>query len=183
MKSLEQELKTLLVIEDDPGLQKQLKWCFEGYSVHIAGDRASAIAALRRYEPPVITLDLGLPPDETNVSEGLATLEEILSLLPEAKVIVVTGNDDKENAVKAIGLGAYDFYQKPIDADVLKIIVDRAYRLSELEKSHRTLLQQYSASPLEGLITSSSEMIKVCRKIEKLAPTDATTLLVGESGT
>ncbi len=175
--------RPLLIVEDDPGLQKQLKWSFEGYDVEIADNREEAIVALRRFSPPVITLDLGLPPDPANVSEGLAALEEILELAPNTKVIVVTGNDDREHALKAISLGAYDFYQKPVDPDVLKIIIDRAYQMYALEKENRDLIKRQATSPLDGVITSSPEMLKVSRMIEKLAPTNATILLLGESGT
>ncbi len=175
-------MKPLVVIEDDPGLQSQLKWCFDGYEVQIAGDRESAIALLRRTESPVVTLDLGLPPDPANVSEGMATLQEILALCPRTKVIVVTGNDDREHALTAIELGAYDFYQKPIDSDVLKIIIDRAYNLYELEEENRALVKQ-KESPLDGVVATSPEMLNVCRVIEKVSPTDITVLLLGESGT
>ncbi len=122
-------LKPLLVVEDNPGLQKQLKWSFEGCKVYLAGDRASALALLQQYRMPVVTLDLGLPPEPANASEGLATLKEILKFAPHTKVIVVTGNDDRKNALEAIALGAYDFYQKPIEPEVLNLIVDRAYQL------------------------------------------------------
>jgi len=177
------EQRKLLVVEDDPGLQMQLKWSFDGYSVVVANDRASALAELRRHEPPVITLDLGLPPDPANATEGLMALQEMLSLMPQAKIIVVTGNDDRENAVKAVAQGAYDFYQKPVDADVLRLIVDRAYHLCELEEENRRLVSINVESPLQGIIASSPEMLEVCRKIEKVAPTDLTVLLLGESGT
>lgn len=176
-------IKPLLMVEDDPGLQSQLRWSFENYAIQIAGDRDSAIAALRRFEPPVVTLDLGLPPDPANASEGLATLETILQLAPQTKVIVVTGNDDRENALKAVALGAYDFYQKPIDPNVLGHIIDRAYRLYELEEENRRLQRQPGASPLAGILATSPEMLKVCRMVEKVAPADVTTLLHGESGT
>lgn len=175
--------KTLLVVEDDPGLQSQLRWSFEGYEVVVAGDKDGAIAELRRHEPAVVTLDLGLPPDPANASEGLATLEEILRLAPHTKVIVVTGNDDREHAVRSIALGAYDFYQKPIDPEILGLIVERAYRVYELEDENRRLANARGDSPLEGIIATSPEMLKVCRTIEKVAPTDATTLILGESGT
>jgi two-component system NtrC family response regulator len=178
-----QEQKKILVVEDDPGLQSQMKWCFEGYEVIIAGDRAEAISALRRHEPPVILLDLGLPPDPENASEGLAALDEILGLAPSSKVIVVTGNDERANAVKAVAKGAYDFYQKPVDPDVLALLVQRAFHLHELEDENRRLLQQNSSSPIDGIIATSPQMMKVCRTIEKVAPTGATTLLLGESGT
>lgn len=176
-------LKPLLVIEDDPGLQKQLKWCFKDYEVSLAGDRESAIALLQKSSPPVITLDLGLPPDPANAAEGLAVLEEINRISPHSKVIVVTGNDDRENALKAIGLGAYDFYQKPIDPDVLSLIIDRAYNLYELEADYRELQRRQPDSVLKGVIASSPAMLKVCRTIEKVAPTNVTTMLLGESGT
>lgn len=175
--------RSLLIVEDDLGLQKQLKWSFEDYDVHIASDREEAIAALRFHAPAVVTLDLGLPPDPTNVSEGFATLGEIQSLLPTTKVIVVTGNDDRDNALRAIELGAYDFYQKPIDPDVLKVIIDRAYHLSDIEAENRSLSEMQTSSPLAGVIAGSPEMLKICRVIEKVAPTSATTLLLGESGT
>jgi len=173
----------LMVVEDDPGLQSQLKWCFEEYDVRVVGDRDGAISALRRFEPPVVTLDLGLPPDPTNATEGLKLLEEILSLAPQTKVVVVTGNDDRDNAVKAIAMGAYDFYQKPVDPDILRLIVDRAAALYALERENRRLAQAQHASPLGGVIAISPQMSRVCRMIEKVAPTDASVLLLGESGT
>ena len=175
--------KRLLVVEDDPGLQSQLRWCFEEYEVLAAEDRESALAQLRRYEPPVVLQDLGLPPDAEGVSEGLATLEETLALLPATKVIVVTGHGDQENAVKAVGLGAYDFYQKPVETEALQLIVNRAYQIYELEQENQRLLRQQSTSPLDGIVAASEKMLQVCRIIEKVAPTNASTLLLGESGT
>lgn len=174
--------KILLVVEDDPGLQKQFKWSFEAYQTIIAGKRSEAIAALRRHEPKVVTLDLGLPPDPTNASEGLKTLTEILALAPATKVIVVTGNDDRENAIKAVAMGAYDFYQKPIDIDVLNLIIARAFHLHELEQDHLNH-HHTSSEPLTGIIASCPKMQELSRTIEKIAPTRATTLLLGESGT
>jgi two-component system NtrC family response regulator len=173
----------ILIVEDDIGLHRQLRWSFEDYDVQIAADRKSAILALKKYKPHVITLDLGLPPDPSNVSEGLATLEEILEYSPTTKVIVVTGNEDRENAVRAIGMGAYDFYQKPVDMDVLKLIVDRAFHLYELEEENRQLLQNIQLPAFEGIIASSENMMGVKRVIERVAPTDVTVLLQGESGT
>ncbi|WP_026377412.1 PEP-CTERM-box response regulator transcription factor [Aestuariibacter salexigens] len=171
----------LLVVDDDLGIQKQLKWSFTDYDVVFAQDRESAIAQLRRHEPKVVTLDLGLPPDPANASEGIQALEEILSLAPQTKVIVVTGNNDKENALKAIELGAYDFYQKPIDSDTIKILVNRAVNLFNLEQENRQLAK---ASASMGKIIGNSESIQmVARKAEKIAQTDITTLLLGESGT
>lgn len=176
------KLRPLLVVEDDPGLQSQLRWCFEGFDVTVVGDRTSALDAVDTLMPAVVTLDLGLPPDPTNASEGLATLEAILDKAPHTKVIVVTGNDDRENAVRSIGMGAYDFYQKPIEPEILSLIIERAYTLYELEAENRNLIQQTS-SPLDGVIASSPQMHKLCRMIEKVAPTNATTLILGESGT
>jgi two-component system NtrC family response regulator len=175
--------RSLLVVEDDEGLQKQLEWCFEGYDVHLATDRESAITAVRRHTPAVVTLDLGLPPDPANVSEGMQALQEILRLKPECKVIVVTGNEAREHAVKAIGLGAYDFYEKPVDAETLRLIVDRAFRLYELEEENRKLAGIATRSPLDGVIANSPEMLQACRTIEKIAPTSVTALILGESGT
>jgi two-component system NtrC family response regulator len=179
----ESNLKPLLVVEDNPGLQKQLKWSLEGYQVFLADDRASAIQQLKQHNPAVVTLDLGLPPDTSNASEGLAALEEILNLAPHTKVIVVTGNDDRDNALKAISLGAYDFYQKPVNPDILVLIVDRAYTLYKLETEIRKLAGQGSASPLDGIVGSSAQMLEVCRMVEKIGPSEATTLVLGESGT
>ena len=176
------ERKTLLVVEDDPGLQSALKWAFEGFEVVTAEDRASAMAQLRRHEPAVVTLDLGLPPDAGGASEGLATLNEILAARPHTKVIVVTGNNDNENALKATASGAFLFCQKPVDPELLGFIVDRAWQLHELERENRSLAGAGSA-PLKGIIATSPQMLSVCRTVEKVAPTDATVLLLGESGT
>jgi two-component system NtrC family response regulator len=175
-------VRKLLIVEDDPGIQSQLRWCFEDYEVIAAGERAAAIAEVRRHEPAVVLQDLGLPPDGDGVEEGFATLREILALAPHTKVIVVTGHGDQGNAVKAVAFGAYDFYQKPVDVDTLQLIVQRAYQIHELEEENRRL-QAQATSPLDGIIASSEPMLKVCRTIEKVAPTNATTLLLGESGT
>lgn len=173
----------LLVVEDDPGLQSQLKWSFEDFDVEVAENREEAIAHLRRLEPAVVTLDLGLPPDPGGVSEGFAVLEEILTLAPDTKVIVVTGHNDRTNALRAIAMGAYDFYEKPIDPELLSFTITRASRLFQIEQENRRLQAVHGTSALEGLIASSPEMLKVCRTIEKLAPTDVSTLILGESGT
>jgi two-component system NtrC family response regulator len=180
---LTDQKKTLLVVEDDLGLQGQLRWSFEGIEVNVAGDRESALAQLRRFEPAVVTLDLGLPPDPGGVSEGFATLEQILALAPDTKVVVVTGHDDRNNAVRAIGMGAYDFYEKPIDPELLSLVVERACRVRYLEQENRKLSAGHAVSPLEGLIAVSPEMMKVARIVEKLAPADVSTLILGESGT
>lgn len=174
-------MKTVLVVEDDIGIQKQLKWSLSDYELIFADDKASAMTQLRRHEPAVVTLDLGLPPDPANASEGLACLAEILSVQPDCKVIVLTGNTDNEHALKAVALGAYDYYQKPIDADVLNIIIQRAFKLTELEQENRAL--KASSSAQLDIIGNSDAMIKACRTVEKIAPTEITTLLLGESGT
>jgi len=174
----------LLIVEDDPGLQSQLKWSFEDFDVALAEDAEGALALLRRLEPPVVTLDLGLPPDPGGVNEGFRLLEEILALAPDTKVIVVTGHNDRTNAMRAIAMGAYDFYEKPIDSDLLAITIKRATRLYHIEQENRRLQSSLvGTSALEGLIASSPEMLKVCRTVEKLAPTDVSTLILGESGT
>ncbi len=176
--------RRLLIVEDDPGLQSQMRWCFsEDLDVTVASDRESALAALRRTEPEVVTLDLGLPPDPGGASEGFSLLEEILRLAPMTKVIVVTGREDKENAVKAIGMGASDFYQKPLDADILTFVVNRALRLAELEKENQALSHQGNGTSIKGIVAASPQMLSVCRTLEKVAPTDVTTLIVGETGT
>ena len=172
----------LLLVEDDLGLQKQLKWSFDDLEVVVAGDREAALAAVRRYEPPVVTLDLGLPPDADGANEGLATLEQILALAPSTKVIVVSGNQDRANAVKAVALGAYDFYHKPIEPEILRLIVNRAFHLHQLEAENRKL-QVRQRTALQGIITGSAVMQKICRTVEKVAPVDATVLLLGDSGT
>lgn len=171
----------LLIVEDDPGLQKQLKWSLDQYEIVLASNRAEAIAALRRYMPAVVTLDLGLPPDPTNASEGLATLKEILELAPHTKVIVVTGNDDRNHAITAVAQGAYDFYQKPVDSDVLNLIIARAFHLQSLEYDYRALQQQQTFT--SNIIATSPQMLAVIRMVERIAPTNATVLLLGESGT
>jgi two-component system NtrC family response regulator len=175
--------KHLLIVEDYEGLRNQLRWCFEDFEVLLCGEREDAINQLRRHQPGVVLLDLGLPPDPGGVTEGLATLDEILSLAPETKTIVVTGDSDRANAIAAIGRGAYDFYQKPVEPGVLGLIVDRAQRVHELESENRRLQQFGRASPLDGIIASSPQMLKVCRMVEKVAPSDITTLLRGASGT
>ncbi len=173
----------ILLVEDDPGLQKQLKWSLADYELAIAADRDSAIAQLRRHEPAVVLLDLGLPPDADGATEGLATLQQILSLAPATKIIVVTGNLDRGNAVKAIQLGAYDFFQKPFDPDVLALMIARALHVHALEIENRLLAARQHDSALQGLITSSEPMLKVCHTVEKVAPANVTVLLLGESGT
>jgi len=164
-------------------LQTQMKWSFEDFEVFIAANRQEALKILKKERPPVITVDLGLPPDPDGTSEGLATVEEILSRAPNCKIIVVSGNDDRTNAVAAVASGAYDFYQKPIDSELLNQIVTRAYHVFELEEENRRLTMEHIDVPMEGMITSSPQMQTVCQRVEKVAPSDATVLLLGDSGT
>lgn len=173
----------LLVVEDDPGLQSQIRWCFENYEVLLASDRESAIEQVKKNKPAVVTLDLGLPPEEDNPSEGFATLEQLLEIDPNIKVIVVTGQEERENAVKAIGLGAYDFYSKPFEPEIIGLIVNRAFRLLELEDENQRLQSSNHHEPFEGVIACSPQMQGLCKAVEKVAPSDATVLLLGESGT
>ncbi|HSI23397.1 MAG TPA: PEP-CTERM-box response regulator transcription factor [Methylophilaceae bacterium] len=180
---MKQDKRNLLIIEDDPGLQKQLRWSFDAYNVQVAQDRESALAMVRRYEPAVATMDLGLPPDPDGATEGLATLQQILALAPDTKVIVLTGNQDHANAVKAIGLGAYDFHQKPCDPELLGLVIERAFFLHALQQENRGLLQSQADSPTSGIISRDPGMLKVCRNIEKVAPADAAVMLLGDSGT
>ena len=172
----------LLIVEDDPGLQRQLKWALEPYEVECAASRAEALAAVRRLEPPIVLQDLGLPPDPDGVEEGFAAISDILRLAPATKIIVVTGREGREHALRAIALGAYDFCQKPVDLDVLSLVIDRARRIHELEEENRRLAGN-PALALEGVIAASEPMVKVCRLVQKLAPTQASVLLLGESGT
>ena len=175
----------LLVIEDDPGLQAQLKWAYDDFEVVIAGDRDSAIAALRAEAPGVVTLDLGLPPDPDGTTEGFAVLDAIMALKPDTKVIVASGHGARESALAAIARGAYDFYQKAIDIDALGLIVRRAFNLRAIEEENRRLVASSSADKtvLGRMITGAPEMVKVARTIERVACTSVSVMLLGASGT
>ena len=175
----------LLVIEDDEGLQAQLRWAYEDYDVVIAGTRDQALATLRSDEPSVVTLDLGLPPDPDGTSEGFAVLDAITSLKPDTKVIVVSGHGARESALQAIERGAYDFCQKPVDIDELGLIVSRAFELARIEAENRRLASKSGADQkvLGTMLTAAPEMVKVARTIERVAPTNVSVLLLGASGT
>jgi two-component system, NtrC family, response regulator len=175
--------KPLLIVDDDVGLLRQLRWAFSDHKVYPAGTRQEATDLVRTETIPVAIVDLGLPPDPDGASEGLATLSEILAAAPATKVIIATGNETREHALRAIALGAYDFYQKPIDIDVLQLIVSRAEHMFELEAENRRLSEAALASPVDGIIASSTEMLGMLRNVEKIASTDVTVLLLGESGT
>jgi two-component system, NtrC family, response regulator len=175
--------KPLLIVDDDVGLLRQLRWAFSDHKVFPAGARGEAIEIVRKEAIPVAIVDLGLPPDPDGASEGLATLGEILAIAPATKVIIATGNETREHALRAIASGAYDFYQKPIDIDVLQLIVSRAEHIYELESENRRLVVGAAASPVDGIIAGSGEMLRVLQNIEKIAPTNVAVLLLGESGT
>src|SRR3954454_2754100 len=175
--------KVLLIVEGEEGLQSQLKWAYDGYEVVCAGDRATAIEALRAHEPAVVTLDLGLPPDPDGTDEGFATLAEILRLKPDTKVIVATGHGARESALKAIGMGAYDFYKKPVDIDELGLIVARAFHLHAIEDENRRLETGIESNVLGSIVSAAPEMIKVGRTIERVATADVSVMLLGASGT
>ncbi len=175
----------LLVVEDDPGLQAQLKWAYEDFDVLIAGDRQSALTLLRAEEPPVVTLDLGLPPDPDGVSEGFAVLDAIMAIKPDTKVIVASGHGARESALRAIQRGAYDFYAKPVDIDTIGLIVRRALHVWKLERENRLLGERAPDNHrvLGRLLTGSPEMVKVARTIERVANTNVSVMLLGASGT
>lgn len=175
--------KKLLIVEDDPGLQSQLRWCFNDFEVSFAEDEESALVQVKDKDPQVVTLDLGLPPDPGGVSVGFKILENILTVNPATKIIVVTGQEDRENALKAVSMGAYDFFNKPVDAKILSLVVDRAYNLFQIELENKELKEKAVTSPLEGLVTSSPAMLKICETVEKVAPSDLAVLILGESGT
>lgn len=172
----------LLIIEDDSGLQSQLRWHFDQYETVVADNRQDAIAALRLHEASVIIQDLGLPPDEDGVDEGFKCIQDILRISPNSKIIVMTGKTDRDNALRAVAMGAYDFYQKPVDPGTLDLIVQRAFNIYELEDYNRRLSLSHQ-EPLEGLITNDPQLLKICRQLEKISPTTVTCTLLGESGT
>jgi two-component system NtrC family response regulator len=176
---------TLLIVEDDPGLQAQLKWAWPDFNVVIAGDRASALVALRAEEPVIVTLDLGLPPDPDGTSEGFAVLDEIMAIKPDTKVIVASGHGARESALQAIAKGAYDFYQKPVDIEALGLIVRRALQLQRIESENRQLASRSGEDNrvLGRMITGAPEMVKVARTIERVANTNVSVMLLGASGT
>jgi len=179
-------LRKLLVVEDDEGLQRQLRWSYEAFDVVVAGDRVSALDALRTHDPLVVTLDLGLPPDPDGVSEGFAALAEMLRARPLTKVIVASGHGDRDSARRAIAEGAFDFYQKPIDIDELGLIVRRAFHVADLEAENRRLAESVRSSQgdgLGGIITGAPEMLKVARMIERVASAQVSVMLLGASGT
>src|SRR5215469_2533267 len=153
--------RPLLIVDDDPGLLRQLRWAFSEHKVYPASTRQEAAELVRKDPVPVAIVDLGLPPDSDGASEGLAILADILAVAPATKVIIATGNETREYALRAIALGAYDFYQKPIDIDVLKLIVARAERIFDLEAENRRLADASQNSPVDGIIANSPEMLRI----------------------
>ena len=177
------QIAPLLIVEDDLALQKQIKWSLDRFDSVTASDRESALVQFRRHQPAVVTMDLGLPPDPDSVGEGFRLLEQMLDIDPNVKVIVLTGQNDQANALRAISLGAYDFFAKPFEPELLGLTIDRAFRLFELQAENKRLQQVRQPDALSGLITRDPEMLRTCRVIERVASSDATVLLLGESGT
>jgi two-component system NtrC family response regulator len=176
-------LPKLLIVEDDEGLCRQYRWALPQYQVLVANARPQALALAQKEQPAVAIMDLGLPPDPDGVSEGFATLEAFGRQNPEMKVIVATSHGDREHALRAINGGAYDFCDKPMDIDLLRTIIGRAFRLHDLEDENRRLADGPGGSPIKRIITADDAMLKVCRTVEKLAATNVSVLLLGESGT
>jgi two-component system, NtrC family, response regulator len=174
--------RTLLIVEDDPALQKQMRWAFDAFETVVAENRESAIAQVRRHEPAVVTMDLGLPPSPDDVDEGFALLGEMLALAPDTKVVVLTGQHDRENALKAVSMGAYDFFAKPFEPELLSLTIERAFRLHDLQAENARLKTQ-QAGALSGVITRDPGMLKVCRTVERVASANVTVALLGDSGT
>ncbi|MCS7268751.1 MAG: PEP-CTERM-box response regulator transcription factor [Geminicoccaceae bacterium] len=175
--------RRLLVVEDDEGLQRQLRWQLASFELLQARDRDEAIALLRARAPQVALLDLGLPPDPTQVSEGFRALEEMLRIRPQIRVVVMTGREGRDHALRAIALGASDFYTKPVDLETLARVLERAFFVSELEEEVRRALAEPASPALPGMVGRSPAFRAACRLIEKVAPSDASVLLLGETGT
>ena len=180
---MSQATTPLLIVEDDLALQKQIKWSLDRFESVTAADRESALVQLRRHNPSVVTMDLGLPPDPDSVSEGFKLLGQMLDIDPNVKVIVLTGQNDQANALRAVAMGAYDFQAKPFEPDALALTIERAYRLAELQQENRRLQALAEPDALAGLLTRDAGMMRLCRTIERVASSGASVLLLGESGT
>ena len=178
-----EKMRSLLIVEDDLALQKQIKWSLDRFDSVTAHDRESALLQLRKSTPAVVTMDLGLPPDADSVSEGFRLLEQIMALDPDIKVIVLTGQNDQANALRAVAMGAYDFFAKPFEPELLNLTVERAFRMFELQSENRRLQAMHQPDALSGLMTRDPQMLRICRTIEKVASSNATVMLLGESGT
>jgi len=174
----------LLIVEDDDSIRTQMKWALaEDYEVFLAEDRPSALEILKKEQPTVVTLDLGLPPSPGEVKEGFLALTEILEQDNLAKVVIITGQGEKDHALKAVGQGAYDFFCKPIQIEELKVVLGRAFYVSKLEREQRELQKRLSEDAFEGMLGTSPKMQEVYGTIRKVATSDAPVLIVGESGT
>lgn len=173
----------LLIVEDDLALQKQIKWSLDRFECVTASDRESALVQFRRHRPAVVTMDLGLPPDPDSTGEGFRLLEQLLAADANVKVIVLTGQNDQSNALRAVALGAYDFFAKPFDPELLGLTIDRAFRLSELQAENRRLRAVQQVDSLQGLITRDPEMLRIAQVIERVASSQVSVMLLGESGT
>jgi two-component system NtrC family response regulator len=173
----------LLIVEDDEGLCSQYRWAFPACDVLLAHSRPQAVAIVKKERPPIAIMDLGLPPDPDGVSEGFATLDEVQRIAPETKVIIVTGNGERKNALKAVAAGAYDFCEKPVEIEVLRTVIERGLNLHRLEAENRRLAAMPAHSPIDRIVTAHQSMLKVCRDVERLATTNVPVLLLGESGT
>lgn len=178
------EKAKLLIVEDNSSIATQMKWALaQEYEVFLAEDRVSALKLFKEERPPVVTLDLGLPPHPGGVEEGFQTLSAIIERDSFTKVILITGQDERENALKAIGNGAYDFFCKPVQIEELKIVLQRAYYLFQLEEEHRELQRRLTTPSFEGMLGTSPQMQTVFSSIQKVATTEAPVLITGESGT
>ena len=175
--------RRLLLIEDDDALRTQLKWSLDQFDLSFAETREQALAEMRAKEPQVVLLDLGLPPDPEGSSEGLRAVGELLELSPDSKVIVLTGREGQEHALKAVAAGAHDYHQKPTDPAHLALMLERAFYLCELERENRRLHDRDLKSSLPGLVGDSPAVMALARTIGRVAPTDVSLALVGESGT
>ena len=173
----------LLIVEDDLALQKQIKWSLDRFESVTASDRESALVQFRRHQPAVVTMDLGLPPDPDSVSEGFRLLEQLIEQDPNVKVIVLTGQNDQVNALRAISLGAYDFFAKPFEPELLGLTIDRALRLFDLQTENQRLQTLHQPDALSGLLTRDPELLRIARLVERVASSSATVMLLGESGT
>lgn len=175
--------RPLLIVEDDLSLQKQIKWSLDKFESVVAADREGALSQLRKCLPAVVTMDLGLPPDADGVTEGFKLLEQIMAFDPDIKVIVLTGQNDQNNALRAVAMGAYDFFAKPFEPELLNLTLERAFRLFELQAENKRLRAMAQPDALAGLTTRDPAMLRICRTIEKVASSNATVMLLGESGT
>src|SRR5579859_778470 len=174
----------LLIVDDDEEIRTQMKWALtQDYEIVLAEDRPSAMEVFRTSRPAVVLLDLGLPPSPANPEEGLAALSELLAADNLTKVVIISGQGEKENALRAIGAGAYDFLTKPVDVEELKLLLKRCFHVATLEREYRQMQQLLQSDTFEGILGNSAPMRRVFDSIRKVATTDAPVLILGESGT